>query len=160
ARQRRDDIEKAGEEFRQERYLAVLEGKEVMTGFGGEFLTSLLEKAVSAYADRLEVADDRSKTMTVLEAIAPIVEATKLEPNELGHTYCKCGSSQLELNQAECLKAAKKIGITNDGPDPTFASDEVCGACAHSVCFVENDLFIDATISQLERAGTTPRPDG
>lgn len=161
ARERFNAFNKAGEEFRQERFLAVAEGKETMTGFGGEFLKRELDRRVSAYSDRLEIGDDRAKEMTLIEAIAPLVKATKLEPNEQGHSYCKCGPSQLDLAQAECVKVGQHYeGGIQDGPNPAYACDEVCGGCAHNVCFDENERYLGAKIAQLESAVGTPRPPG
>jgi len=158
ARERLNDISKAGEELRFERFLDVLEGREQMTGFGGEFLKRELEKCVSAYSDRLEIVDDRDRRMTLMEAIAPVVASTKLEPNELGHTYCKCGTGPVDLAQAECLKAAARFGdeISLE-PDSAYSTDTTCGGCAHSVYFGENDLFIDVEIARLEESSACAR---
>ncbi|MFW2350134.1 hypothetical protein [Qipengyuania sp.] len=158
ARQRLEDFEKAGQEFRQERFLAVLDGRETMTGFGGEFLKRELYKQIAAYADCLETADDKVKKATYIEAIAPIVKATQLEPNELGHSYCKCTGSAIDLAQAECLKLAAQFGEqVKSGPDQSYASDEICGRCANGVKFPENESVCDKTIAALERAEFSQR---
>lgn len=158
ARQRLEDFDKAGQEFRQERFLAVLDGRETMTGFGGEFLKRELYKQTAAYADCLETVSDKVKQATYIEAIAPIVKATRLEPNELGHSYCKCTGSALDLAQAECLKLATQFcEPVKSGPDQTYASDEVCGRCANGVAFPENEAVCNNTIAALERAEFSQR---
>ena len=130
------DFNAEGLNFRTERFLAIATGRERATGFGGERLTSELMGLYSRFLDTVEIgaAGEGLPFHKVVEAFASL---QRLEPNPLGHSYCRCRADSGDLAAAACLDGQKE----RIGPDLSNAADATCSSCPHNVQLPENEAY-------------------
>jgi hypothetical protein len=145
------DFESSALEYRVSRYKNIALEKEYCTGFGGELLTNEIRKLVEHAKRELDILPDHDlPEITLDRLITEFARDRRLEPNRLGHSNCKCGSSTQELRAAECLKSCgTREATTSDqptellfsAPQPQNASDQVCSRCPHNVQFPEHRSY-------------------
>jgi hypothetical protein len=152
------DFERAGEEFRAERFLNVVAGTETLRGYGGERLKRELQRCVAAASDHLEILDPKERRLTLIEAIAPVIKRTRLEANEQGISYCSFGDPKTDAAHAKCLQVAAEDGIRGGKePDPAYASAPVCGACIFGCHFKETESVLDVLIRKVQQSFDSSR---
>lgn len=143
-RERLTDFQEEAHNFRVERYRSIATGQERSSGFGGEVLAKELEKLVAQARSIVEITPDADEDLTLDELLDAFAQGRRLEPNPLGHSYCKCTSDSRDLDAAACL--TKREATTDHArfmsmPDPAFASDRTCSSCPHNVQFHENEQY-------------------
>jgi hypothetical protein len=123
----------------------VLQGKENISGWGGEAIKRELLALVNDAKHKLDLgpADDLP-VFTLDQLLTQFAEGKRLEPNGLGHSYCKCTSEQQDLATASCLAAqradqSKRLLLST--PDPSYADDVTCSGCVHNVQLPENESY-------------------
>lgn len=136
-----EDFDEAGLGFRAERFLNVAKGVEDIGGWGGEAIRRQLDQLVSAARSSMNLGPAEDMPDSSLgEIVASFARGQRLEPNALGHSYCKCSKEPQDLISAACLKERSTAGVGStmlSAPDPTFAADTVCSSCPHNVQFDE-----------------------
>jgi hypothetical protein len=153
-RERLKDFEAEGHEFRVERMRNVALGLERASGHGGETLTRTLRQLLADAKLKLDLspADDLPQ-VTLDSIVTAFVRDKRLEPNGLGHSYCKCTTDPQDLRSAGCLTVREaEIDESSlfSAPDPSFAADYVCSPCPHNVQFSENEPYWLETIAHEE----------
>jgi hypothetical protein len=134
-------------EFRIERLRAVHDGQEKMTGFGGVWLTKELQKRVENLTRQIKITSGAEKSghLTLDQVISEFAKSISLEPNGLGHSYCKCTSTEADRSAAECIKQSKVsdtvVSSSLYAPDQRFAADTICSRCPHNVQLLENESY-------------------
>jgi hypothetical protein len=155
AEQRLVDFEAEGEAFRVDRFRNVALGREQATGFGGEALSQELRQLVNEAKVNLDLSpSDGLPAETLDSLLVEFARGKRLEPNSLGHSYCKCTNDSQDLRGAACLTAREERvdqSALFSAPDPAYAADEVCSGCPHNVQLGENEPYWQGTIEQEER---------
>ncbi|WP_207484957.1 site-specific integrase [Arenibaculum pallidiluteum] len=149
------DFQEVGAEFRADRYKAVACGRETLGGFGGERLKTELQELVRQAKRMVEVRSARGTDLeqTFDELLIEFVKPRRLEPNGMGHSYCKCSGDHGDLAVAACLNARQAAGgdVTGaSGPDHAYAADMTCSSCPHNVQFTENRAYWDDQVTADE----------
>lgn len=140
-----EDFEAGRKDFMRERYRAVALHDEKLGGFGGEQIKNELKDLVEKAKLLVEIrssADDVETTFDRL--LVDFVESRWLEPNGLGHSYCKCTGNPQDLRTANCLIQKRLTGTESTAdvaPDPAYAADFVCSPCPHNCQFPENEPY-------------------
>lgn len=152
--QRFEDFNEEGEAFRVERFRNVALGQERISGWGGEVLGRQLRELVDEAKLQLDLSpEDDLPESTLDRLIAGFAEGKRLEPNGLGHSYCKCGLDLQDLRSAGCL-ADRNLQTDElswfSAPDPAYAADSICSACPHNVQFAECEPYWLQTIAHEE----------
>lgn len=142
---RRNDFLADAQNFRLDLYRSVLRGNERATGFGGDVLTHELQTLEANVRSQLEIeAPGTDGEGALNQALVAFAAGTRLEPNPLGHGYCRCRSTPTDLRAANCLRQSGSELSPTDfavAPDPAHASDRVCAACPHNVQLPENESY-------------------
>ena len=144
ASDRLQDFQEEALNFRLDRYSAIASGHERVSGFGGELLKKDLEKLQQEAMAVLEIGPGGDGTGPTLDQLLMnFAKDRRLEPNPLGHSYCKCTSDQVDLKSAACLhqNADEQTQIMRGAPDPRFAGDLTCSGCPHNVQLPENEAY-------------------
>lgn len=143
AADRLQDFQEEGLNFRLDRYRAIASGQERASGFGGELLKNELEKLQQDALAVVEIGADGDGGTTLDQLLGEFAKDRRLEPNPLGHSYCKCTGDQVDLNSAACLRRSldghKQMIV--GAPDPRFAADLTCSGCPHNVQLPENEPY-------------------
>jgi hypothetical protein len=134
------DFERCQTDFLTRVAKSVAEGKESLSGRGGEVwnreLSALVDKA-STHVHLAASTEAADRTFNSL--IAQWVQSKKLEPHPGGHSFCKCGTSESDLATAACLRMKKEHeeetfdSARATGPDYAYAADLTCSHCPHNV---------------------------
>lgn len=141
---RYDDFLTEARNFRIERYHGIIRGDERASGFGGDTLTQELRALEADVRNQLEIVSHRESESALNKALEAFAAGTRLEPNPLGHGYCRCRSTPADLKVANCLR--QEDAQLNPvefavAPDPAQAGDSVCSACPHNVQLPENEPY-------------------
>ncbi|MGQ3285552.1 hypothetical protein [Bosea sp. (in: a-proteobacteria)] len=142
AKLRAEDFEQTAVDFRTERFINVVRGGEFMGGWGGDVLRRQLNELILQAKASLDVgpADDLPEA-SLSSIVGLFAKGIRLEPNGLGHSYCKCSHEPQDLRVAGCLRERSDISdsqaVMMSAPDPAFAADTVCSGCPHNVQFEE-----------------------
>lgn len=153
-RQRLEDFDDQGEAFRVERFRNVALGKERMSGWGGELLGRQLYELVDQAKLQLDLSPEADlPEWTLDQIIEAFSKGKRLEPNSLGHSYCKCTTDLQDLRSAGCLTAraveSEELSLFS-APDPAYAADSICSACPHNVQFAECEAYWLESIAHEE----------
>jgi len=144
-KERLETFEDEGKAFRKERYGNVVTGQENISGWGGEAIKRELLSLVAEAKLKVDIspADDLPAD-TLDQLLTAFAEGKRLEPNGLGHSYCKCTSEPQDLATASCLMAQENKGeeaLLLSTPDPAYADDVTCSGCVHNVQLPENEGY-------------------
>ncbi|WP_404286615.1 hypothetical protein ACD578_16420 [Microvirga sp. RSM25] len=153
--QRLEDFDVEGESFRLARFRNVALGKDRISGWGGEVIKRQLDDLVQQAKAQLDIApEDDLPGATLDSLLLTFVKDKRLEPNSLGHSYCKCTSEPQDLRSAACLtarEAERDEAAFFSAPDPAFAADHICSGCPHNVQFAECEPYWAETIAQAQQ---------
>jgi hypothetical protein len=149
--QRLADFEAEGHALRVERFRNVVRGEENMSGWGGEVLKRQLAELIEQAKVQLDLTPEDDLPGPTLDALLEnFATGKRLEPNSLGHSYCKCTAEPQDLRSAGCLAARSaeyKEQSLFSAPDPAFAADHICSGCPHNVQFSECEPYWAETIA-------------
>lgn len=142
AKLRHEDFEQTGVEFRTERFLNVAKGQESIGGWGGDAIRKQLDELILKAKANLDIGPTEDVPEASLSAVISLfAKGVRLEPNGLGHSYCKCSHEPQDLRVAACLRERSEVNdsqaLMMSAPDPAFAADTVCSGCPHNVQFEE-----------------------
>lgn len=143
-RERLKDFNDEACRFRIERYLAILDGSERVGGHGGEQLRRELQELCKKVRSQIEISRKAEESVLLNKALQEFARGQRLEPNPLGHSYCRCKSDPLDLRAAACVTRDKEFSPSEtpaSTPNPAFASDLVCSSCPHNVQLPENEAY-------------------
>tara|TARA_R100000365_G_C2747198_1_gene76921 strand:- start:2881 stop:5079 length:2199 start_codon:yes stop_codon:yes gene_type:complete len=130
------------ESFFGERLRSAVLGKETMSGLGGNQIMKQVAHMVAEAKTMMRLLPDEPLPAKSLDSIiTSIVSGRGLEPNGLGHSYCKCTEAQDDVRSAACVALAAEDGLKRSAPDPAFAADDVCSRCPHNVQLEENKSY-------------------
>jgi hypothetical protein len=141
--------------FRVERFRNVVLGQEMISGWGGDVIKRQLDELVDKAKLELDLSPgDCLPGVTLDQIILEFSQGKRLEPNPLGHSYCKCTAEPQDLRSAACLAAREaKDNETAlfSTPDPAFAADSICSQCPHNVQFQECAPYWSQAIAHEKR---------
>jgi hypothetical protein len=158
--QRLEDFNAEGEAFRVDRFRNVVLGKERISGWGGEAIKRQLDDLVHQAKVQLDLSPDDGLPEARLDMLLiDFVKDKRLEPNSLGHSYCKCTSEPQDLRSARCLaerEAEDDEPAFLSAPDRAFAEDRICSPCPHNVQLPENEPYWARTIAHEQEKLSCP----
>ncbi|MEZ0169517.1 hypothetical protein [Microvirga sp. TS319] len=153
--QRLEDFNAEGEAFRFARFRNVALDRERISGWGGEVIKRQLDDLIQQAKAQLDISpDDDLPGPTLDSLLVSFVKDKRLEPNSLGHSYCKCTSEPQDLRSAGCLaarEAERDEASFFSAPDPAFAADHICSGCPHNVQFAECEPYWAETIAHAQQ---------
>lgn len=158
-----EDFEAGRKDFMHERFRSVALQGEKIGGYGGEQIKIELVRLVDEAKRLVEIRSTTDDVeMTFDRLLVDFVETRRLEPNGLGHSYCKCTANSQDLRTANCLIQKRLAGEPTEAdtaPDPAFAADSVCSPCPHNCQFGENEPYWLERISlEHHQLTTAPSP--
>jgi integrase len=147
-----EDFKLGGREFRLDRLRAVATGQESIGGFGGLAIKAELDRMLAEAQSAIEIhANTDGDDVTLDRVVSALADKIDLDPNPMGHSYCKCTKSVRDTASAGCANAAIAAGeATPRGKVIGFASDMTCSACPHNVQFEENEQYWIQLLTALE----------
>lgn len=156
AKDRQRTFDEEGLNFRLERYQNILNGDERVSGFGGEWLEATLLKLRGDASAMIEIDPSLEEKATLDHLLRNFAEVSRLEPNPLGHSYCKCTRDEVDTRAAACLSqdSAPEYSLSASSPDPRFAADLTCSGCPHNIQFAENEVYWREMVEHEERLET------
>lgn len=111
-----------------------ISGEFLLRGPGGKNLYHDLVRLVEA---QLHVTTDSSRGETFNQPLEEFYRSLCMQVHPEGHSICKCGGSAYDKRLAGCLNLKElETGTpaeTEQGPDYSYAEDEVCAACPHNI---------------------------
>jgi integrase len=141
-----DEISETSQEFKVEVLTEALNNPDKMRGFGGDKLRAELQKKLDEAENKFRIGskppDDPSRTLD--EIIIAFANSCTIEPKGFGHSYCKCSTSQLDLEVAACVQEGQEGQDGKGpivGPDNRFVADLTCSKCVHNVQLPENEVY-------------------
>jgi len=158
------DFERCQADFLFRVAKSVAEGKETLTGRGGEIWSREIRAIVARASTHVHFsanADIADRTFDSL--IAGWIEGKKLEPHPDGHSFCKCGAEESDLSVAACLREKSEHEgfdpAQEAGPDYAYAGDLICSDCSHNIQRARaNERYWTSAIADAElvaeRGGT------
>lgn len=143
AHQALEDFNEEGLNFRVDRYRSVVLNKERASGFGGELLTNELKTLIEQSRAELDISTEVVDENTLDKILRDFARDRRLEPNGLGHSYCKCTPTPGDVAVAACLgKPSPDLPQERlAAPEPAHATDLVCSGCPHNVQLPENETY-------------------
>lgn len=142
-------------QFRCEVLRSAASGQQPLRGFGGEWIHTQLEKAIKEINPEISLGSSGlSQGPTLEQAILRVANRIALEPNGLGHSYCKCGDDEADREVAGCLQPNTeddKLPPSYSAPNPQYAADHICSACPHNVQLPENKKYWELQNDQITK---------